>query len=98
MRNEPGTIAMARTREPHSATAQFFINVANNESLNFRFPTDDGYGYTVFGKVVKGMDVVNRIVKVPTGPGPAPHANVPVTPVVIESAKVLEAPAKPATK
>ena len=98
LRNEPGTIAMARTREPHSATAQFFINVANNESLNFRFPTDDGYGYTVFGKVVKGMDVVNRIVKVPTGPGPAPHANVPVTPVVIESAKVLEAPAKPATK
>jgi peptidyl-prolyl cis-trans isomerase A (cyclophilin A)/peptidyl-prolyl cis-trans isomerase B (cyclophilin B) len=98
LRNEPGTIAMARTREPHSATAQFFINVASNESLNFRFPTDEGYGYTVFGKVVKGMDVVNRIVKVPTGPGPAPHANVPVTPVVIESAQVLEAPAKPATK
>jgi peptidyl-prolyl cis-trans isomerase A (cyclophilin A)/peptidyl-prolyl cis-trans isomerase B (cyclophilin B) len=98
LRNEPGTIAMARTRAPHSATAQFFINVANNESLNFRFPTDEGYGYTVFGKVVSGMDVVNRIVKVPTGQGPPPHANVPVTPVVIESARVLEAAAKPAGK
>ena len=96
LKNEPGTIAMARTREPHSATAQFFINVANNESLNFRFPTQEGYGYSVFGKVVKGMDVVNRIVKVPTGPGPAPHANVPLKPVVIESARILEAPAKPA--
>ena len=98
LRNETGTIAMARTREPHSATAQFFINVANNESLNFRFPTDEGYGYTVFGKVVKGMDVVNRIVTVPTGPGPAPHANVPLTPVVIESTRVIEAAAKPAAK
>jgi len=96
LRNEPGTIAMARTREPHSATAQFFINVANNESLNFRFPTVEGYGYTVFGKVVKGLDVVNRIVKVPTGQGPPPHAHVPATPVVIESARVLEAAAKPA--
>jgi cyclophilin family peptidyl-prolyl cis-trans isomerase len=98
LRNEPGTIAMARTREPHSATAQFFINVASNDSLNFRFPTQDGYGYCVFGKVVKGMDVVNRIVKVPTGPGPAPHANVPVKPVVIEGARLVEAAAKPADK
>jgi len=98
LKNEPGTIAMARTPDPHSATAQFFINVANNESLNFRFPTQEGYGYCVFGKVVKGMDVVNRIVKVPTGPGPAPHANVPRKPVVIESARVLEAAAKPPVK
>jgi peptidyl-prolyl cis-trans isomerase A (cyclophilin A)/peptidyl-prolyl cis-trans isomerase B (cyclophilin B) len=98
LRNEPGTIAMARTPDPHSATAQFFINVADNEFLNFRFPTQEGYGYCVFGKVVKGMDVVNRIVKVQTGPGPAPHANVPVKPIIIESAKVLEAAAKPAKK
>ena len=98
VKNATYTLAMARTSEPHSASAQFFINVANNESLNFRFPTQEGYGYCVFGKVVKGMDVVQRIVQVPTGPGPAPHANVPVKPVVIESAKVLEAAAKPAAK
>jgi peptidyl-prolyl cis-trans isomerase A (cyclophilin A)/peptidyl-prolyl cis-trans isomerase B (cyclophilin B) len=98
LRNEAGTIAMARTPDPHSATAQFFINVANNESLNFRFPTQEGYQYCVFGKVVKGMDVVNRIVKVQTGQGPAGHQNVPVKPVIIESAKVLEAAAKPAKK
>jgi peptidyl-prolyl cis-trans isomerase A (cyclophilin A)/peptidyl-prolyl cis-trans isomerase B (cyclophilin B) len=96
LKNQVGTIAMARTPDPHSATAQFFINVADNAPLDFRFPTAEGYGYTVFGKVIKGMDVVDRIVKVPTGPGPAPHANVPVKPVVIESAKVLETAAKPA--
>ena len=89
LRNEAGTIAMARTPEPHSATAQFFINVADNESLDFRFPTQEGYGYCVFGKVVKGMDVVNRIVKVRTGPGPAGQSNVPVKPVVIERARLI---------
>jgi peptidyl-prolyl cis-trans isomerase A (cyclophilin A)/peptidyl-prolyl cis-trans isomerase B (cyclophilin B) len=94
LRNEAGTIAMARTPEPHSATAQFFINVADNESLDFRFPTQEGYGYCVFGKVVKGMDVVNRIVKVRTGPGPAPHANVPVKPVIIEQARLIIPPDK----
>jgi len=98
LRNETGTIAMARTPDPHSATAQFFINVADNESLNFRFPTQEGYGYCVFGKVVKGMDVVNRIVKVQTGPGPAGHQNVPVKPVIIESARLIAATAKPAAK
>lgn len=93
--NEPGTLAMARTSEPHSATAQFFINLVDNRSLNFRFPTQEGYGYAVFGKVIRGMDVVQRIAKVPTGPGPGGHQNVPVKPVVIESAKILEAaPAK----
>ena len=96
LKNDVGTIAMARTGDPHSATAQFFINVADNASLNFRFPTPEGYGYTVFGKVTKGMDVVQRIVKVPTGPGPAPHRDVPVKPVVIESARLLDA--KPAAK
>ena len=94
LRNETGTIAMARTPDPHSATAQFFINVANNESLNFRFPTEQGYGYCVFGKVVKGMDVVNRIAKVRTGPGPAAHGDVPVKPVVIEQARLIMPPDK----
>jgi peptidyl-prolyl cis-trans isomerase A (cyclophilin A)/peptidyl-prolyl cis-trans isomerase B (cyclophilin B) len=96
LKNDVGTIAMARTADPHSATAQFFINVADNASLNFRFPTPEGYGYTVFGKVMKGMDVVQRIVKVQTGPGPAPHRDVPVKPVVIESVRLIEA--KPAAK
>jgi cyclophilin family peptidyl-prolyl cis-trans isomerase len=96
LKNDVGTIAMARTADPHSATAQFFINVADNGSLNFRFPTAEGYGYTVFGRVTKGMDVVQRIVKVPTGPGPAPHQNVPMKPVMIESASLLET--KPAAK
>ncbi|MGH8700914.1 MAG: peptidylprolyl isomerase [Burkholderiales bacterium] len=98
LKNETGTIAMARTSDPHSATAQFFINVANSEFLNFRFPTPEGYGYCVFGKVVKGMDVVNRIVKVQTGPGPAGHRDVPVKPVVIESARLIDAAVKPAGK
>jgi cyclophilin family peptidyl-prolyl cis-trans isomerase len=95
LKNTVGTLAMARTSDPHSATAQFFINVADNEMLDFRFPTQQGYGYTVFGKVVKGMDVVNRIAKVETGPGPAPHRDVPVKPVIIESARVLDASGKP---
>ena len=98
LRNETGTIAMARTPDPHSATAQFFINVANNESLDFRFPTQEGYGYCVFGKVVKGMDVVYRIVKVQTGPGPAGHQNVPVKPVIIEQARVVETAKPPPAK
>ena len=98
LRNATGTLAMARRPDPHSATAQFFINVADNNSLNFRFPTQEGHGYAVFGKVVKGMDVVERIVKVQTGPGPAGHQNVPVKPIIIESAKVQEAAAKPAQK
>jgi peptidyl-prolyl cis-trans isomerase A (cyclophilin A)/peptidyl-prolyl cis-trans isomerase B (cyclophilin B) len=98
LRNEVGTVAMARTGEPHSATAQFFINVSNNEFLNFKFPTPEGYGYAVFGKVVKGMDVVSRIVKVPTGAGPGGHRDVPLKPVLIESARILEAAAKPAAK
>ena len=96
LRNETGTIAMARTPDPHSATAQFFINIADNEFLNFRFPTQEGYGYSVFGKVVKGMAVVNRIAAVQTGLGPAAHQNVPVKPIIIERARVIETAAKPA--
>lgn len=94
LRNDAGTIAMARTRDPNSATSQFFINVVNNDMLNY--PNPDGHGYTVFGRVVKGMEVVQRIAKVQTAIRP-PHQNVPVRPVVIESARVLGAPAgKPA--
>jgi|RhiMethySRZTD1v2_1073278.scaffolds.fasta_scaffold01653_26 cyclophilin family peptidyl-prolyl cis-trans isomerase len=95
LKNTVGTIAMARTSDPHSATAQFFINVVDNAMLDFKFPTEQGYGYCAFGKVVKGMDVVERIRKVATGPGPGPHRDVPVKPVVIESARVIGEPAKP---
>jgi cyclophilin family peptidyl-prolyl cis-trans isomerase len=92
LRNVTGTLAMARTPNPHSAAAQFFINVADNAFLDFRAATPEGYGYAVFGKVVKGMDVVNRIVQVPTTSRP-PHANVPQKPVVIERARIIGAAA-----
>lgn len=81
--NEIGTLAMARTSDPHSATCQFFINVADNNFLDFKAPTPQGYGYCVFGKVVDGMDVVNKIKGVKTG-FHGPHADVPVEQVVIE--------------
>ncbi len=85
--NEVGSIAMARTMEPHSASAQFFINVADNKFLDY--PGQDGWGYCVFGKVVDGMDVVNRIKDVETT-NRAGHSDVPVEPVVIESATIDE--------
>ena len=88
LKNDLGTLAMARTGNPHSATAQFFINVKDNEFLNFREPTQQGYGYAVFGKVREGMDVVMRIVKVPTG-NAGPHQNVPREPITIESVTVI---------
>lgn len=97
VKNVVGTVAMARTSDPHSATAQFFINVADNDFLDFRYPTQQGYGYCVFGRVIGGMDVVRRIAGVATGAGPGPHRNVPRQPVVIERARVLEAVA-PAAK
>lgn len=97
IKNTVGTVAMARTADPHSATAQFFINVADNDFLDFRYPTREGYGYCVFGRVVKGMKVVQRIAGVATGPGPAPHRDVPRQPVVIERATVLQT-AAPAAK
>ena len=92
--NVPGTIAMARTSDPNSATAQFFISVANNARLDFRSADQAGYGYTVFGKVIDGMDVVNKIAKAPMGAtGAVPPginaANVPSTQVVIKGAKVI---------
>jgi len=87
--NAPGTVAMARTGDPHSATAQFFINVADNKFLNFREPTVQGYGYTVFAKVVSGMDVVQKIAGMPTGAGGPFPKDVPQTPVLIKSASVV---------
>ena len=89
--NAPGTIAMARTSDPHSASAQFFINVADNKFLNYRESTVQGYGYTVFGKVVQGMDVVEKIAKAPTGAGGPFPKDVPVEKVLITSAKVVDA-------
>ncbi len=81
--NEPGTIAMARTSEPHSATAQFFINLKSNEFLNHTAKTPRGWGYTVFGKVIKGMDVVDSIRQLPTGPGGPFQRDVPKSPAII---------------
>ena len=96
LKNEPGTIAMARTSDPNSATSQFFINVADNSRLNFRSPDPGGIGYTVFGKVVSGMDVVNKIAKAPKGGGKPPPPgtpmdprDVPTEPIVIKSATVV---------
>lgn len=86
LKNEVGTIAMARTVDPNSATAQFFINVNDNRSLNR--PSPDGFGYAVFGRVVDGMEVVNKIVAVPTG-NRGMHQNVPRMPVVIEDATLI---------
>ncbi len=88
LRNDRGTIAMARTGDPHSASAQFFINTVNNDGLNHKSKTPQGWGYTVFGKVVEGMDVVDAIAKVPTGMKKG-FADVPVQPVTITKATVL---------
>jgi peptidyl-prolyl cis-trans isomerase B (cyclophilin B) len=82
--NTIGTIAMARTNDPHSASSQFFINVANNAFLNHTEKSERGWGYTVFGKVVKGMDVVERIAKMPTDGG-----DVPMQTILIESVTVV---------
>ncbi|WP_455366903.1 peptidylprolyl isomerase [Kaarinaea lacus] len=89
LKNDVGTIAMARTPDPHSATAQFFINVANNDFLNFTAPTASGWGYCVFGKVVDGMDVVNQIKGQPTT-SKAGHQDVPQEDIVIEKVEVVD--------
>ncbi|MCX8017580.1 MAG: peptidylprolyl isomerase [Rhodocyclaceae bacterium] len=86
LKNLPGTIAMARTADPHSASAQFFINLVNNAPLDY--PSRDGWGYAVFGKVIAGMDVVQKIGKAATG-NVGYHQNVPLTPIVIESARLI---------
>lgn len=85
LKNDTYTIAMARTQAPHSATAQFFINVADNSFLNFSSPTIQGWGYAVFGKVVKGQEIVDSIAKVPTT-SHYPHQDVPVEPIIITKA------------
>jgi peptidyl-prolyl cis-trans isomerase A (cyclophilin A) len=89
LKNAYGTVAMARTPDPNSASAQFFINVKDNDFLNFRTETAQGWGYTVFGKVTSGIEVVERIAKTPTGSnGPFPR-DAPQDPVIIEKAVVL---------
>jgi len=88
--NKKGTIAMARTSDPHSATCQFFINVADNNFLDFSSESSQGWGYCVFGEVIEGMDVIDKIRKVRTGRF-AGHADVPVEPVVIEHAELHSA-------
>jgi cyclophilin family peptidyl-prolyl cis-trans isomerase len=89
LKNDLGTVAMARTSAPHSASAQFFINVKNNDFLNA--PGQDGWGYAVFGKVVEGLDVVMKIAKTPTGPAAPFGSDVPRQQVIIESASVVAA-------
>ena len=89
LKNGRGTIAMARTSDPDSATSQFFINVADNAFLDHTAKTAQGWGYAVFGKVVDGLEVVDKIVQVPTGQH-GPHSDVPRETVTIEKATVLE--------
>ncbi|OCG20426.1 MULTISPECIES: peptidylprolyl isomerase [unclassified Gilliamella] len=87
LKNDRGTIAMARTSEVNSATSQFFINVVNNDFLNYQSP--EKYGYAVFGKVIKGMEIVDKIANVPTK-RMGPHQNVPAEPIYIKKATVIE--------
>jgi len=89
LKNDEGTLAMARTMDPHSASAQFFINVGDNAFLNHTGKDSQGWGYAVFGKVVDGMDVVNTIKKVATT-SKSGHQDVPADPVVIDSATMVE--------
>jgi len=89
LKNVKGSVAMARTNDPHSATAQFFINVGDNEFLNHTAPTPQGWGYCVFGQVVEGMDVVDAIRNVKTG-SKGFHQDVPADDVIIEKAIVTE--------
>jgi peptidyl-prolyl cis-trans isomerase B (cyclophilin B) len=87
LKNNHGTVAMARTNDPHSATAQFFINIADNDFLNFKSASGSGWGYCVFGRVVDGLDVVERIRNVKTGSSGF-HQDVPAADVVIERAEL----------
>ncbi|HJT52091.1 MAG TPA: peptidylprolyl isomerase [Nitrosospira sp.] len=90
LKNDKYTIAMARTSDPHSGTAQFFINVKDNAFLNYKSPTPQGFGYCVFGRVVEGMDVVDKIKKVKTGDRSG-HQNVPLENVLLQKAEVVDA-------
>lgn len=89
LKNDRGTLAMARTNDPNSATAQFFINYKDNGFLNHTSPTPSGWGYAVFGKVVEGMDVVDEMAKQPTG-NRGMHQDVPKTDIIIEKAEIVE--------
>jgi peptidyl-prolyl cis-trans isomerase B (cyclophilin B) len=90
LKNERGTIAMARTPAPHSASSQFFINYSDNGFLNFSSETSQGWGYAVFAKVVDGMDIVDQMAEVPTGSGGPMPTDVPQTTIVIENAVIVE--------
>jgi len=87
LKNTRGTVAMARTSEPHSASSQWFVNVVDNKFLDHQAKTDQGWGYAVFGKVIEGMDVVDKIKGVKTGPGGQFTKDCPVEPVVIQSVR-----------
>jgi len=90
LKNKRGTIAMARTNDPQSATAQFFINLVDNAFLDYKSPTAQGFGYAVFGEVTEGMEVVDKMADVPTGRGGPMPSDVPQTPILIEKATVVE--------
>ncbi len=97
LKNLRGTIAMARTSDPQSATAQFFINVKDNPALDYRSSTPQGWGYAVFGKVIDGMEAVDKIRQTPTGAGGpgGRFSDVPINPVIIHSVTILPIPAPP---
>jgi cyclophilin family peptidyl-prolyl cis-trans isomerase len=97
-KNVRGSIAMARTGDPQSATSQFFINLKDNSFLDYQAPTIQGWGYTVFGKVIKGMEVVDKIGQLPTGSGGPFTRDVPQTPVVINKMSIISAQANPTAK
>jgi peptidyl-prolyl cis-trans isomerase B (cyclophilin B) len=90
LNNDRGTIAMARTGDPHSATGQFFINLANNGFLDHSSKTQQGWGYAVFGKVTEGMDVVDKMAAIPTGSGGMFRTDVPQEEVIIETAEIVK--------
>lgn len=89
LKNTRGSVAMARTNDPHSASSQFFINYKDNSFLDHTSQTSNGWGYAVFGEVIEGMDVVDAMAKVPTG-NRGPHADVPKTDIIIEKAEVVK--------
>ncbi|BBA33427.1 peptidyl-prolyl cis-trans isomerase B [Methylocaldum marinum] len=89
LKNSRGTIAMARTPDPNSATAQFFINFVDNAFLDYKSPTPQGWGYAVFGEVSEGMEVVDKMAKIPTGSGGPMASDVPQTPIIIQKATVV---------
>jgi len=90
LKNRRGSIAMARTNDPQSATAQFFINFADNAFLDYKNPTPQGWGYAVFGEVVEGMAVIDQMATIPTGRGGPMPSDVPKTPIVLEQAGIIE--------